>query len=406
MSITSTGENGRVKSLWTSLRNVSEGLVDMRTLPVAIGLILLIVFFSLESDVFLTSRNLTNLLSQSVVTGIMALGLIFVLLVGEIDLSVAAISGVTSVLMAKLIMDFGFPPSVAIAIAFLAGAGIGGLSARWITWMRVPSFVVTLGVGLVLNGVQLALLPETGRYNLLGTGIENVAGTSLKGPPAWIALALLVLVMLTIRFTAYRQRVAAGLAAPFFAAVVLPLLPLLFIGIVGVALLDLHNGVPVPVIIFTALLVVASYLTQETRIGLYLYAVGDNIEAARRSGIRPQAVKLFAFMVAGALAALAGLLASSRILGVSVSSGGGIGGGSLLLESIAAAVIGGVSLFGGKGRVSAAVFGALIIGTVSNGLNLMGVGNEIRLVVTGFLLVLAVSVDRVIERFAGPLSRD
>ena len=181
---------------------------------------------------------------------------------------------------------------------------------------------------------------------------------------------------------------------------------MIVIGGIGVALLDLHNGVPVPVVLFTALLVVAGYLTQETRIGLYLYAVGDNIEAARRAGIRPQTVKLFAFMVAGALAALAGLLAASRILGVSVSSGGGIGGGSLLLESIAAAVIGGVSLFGGKGRVSAAVFGALIIGTVSNGLNLMGVGNEIRLVVTGFLLVLAVSVDRVIERFAGPLSRD
>ncbi len=406
MSIISTGRDSREKSIWAGLRNACEGVLDMRTLPVAIGLVLLIAFFSFQSDVFLTSRNLTNLLSQSVVTGIMALGLIFVLLVGEIDLSVAAISGVTSVLLAKLIMDFGFPPALAVAVAVLVGAGIGGLSARWITWMRVPSFVVTLGVGLVLNGLQLALLPETGRYNLLGTGIENVAGASLKGPPAWIALGLLVLVMAAMRFTAYRQRSTAGLAPSLVTAVVLPLLPLIVIGGIGVALLDLHNGVPVPVVLFTALLVVAGYLTQETRIGLYLYAVGDNIEAARRAGIRPQTVKLFAFMVAGALAALAGLLAASRILGVSVSSGGGIGGGSLLLESIAAAVIGGVSLFGGKGRVSAAVFGALIIGTVSNGLNLMGVGNEIRLVVTGFLLVLAVSVDRVIERFAGPLSRD
>ena len=157
-----------------------------------------------------------------------------------------------------------------------------------------------------------------------------------------------------------------------------------------------------PVIIFLTLLGIMSYVASDTRFGLYLYAIGDNAEAARRAGIKVDRIKMIAFATAGGLAALGGILSASRILGVSVSSGGGVGGGALLLESIAAAVIGGVSLFGGRGKVVGALFGALIIATVSNGLNLMGVANEARLIVTGLLLVIAVSIDRGIERIAGP----
>jgi D-xylose transport system permease protein len=173
--------------------------------------------------------------------------------------------------------------------------------------------------------------------------------------------------------------------------------------LVGVLVfLENQRGLPMPVILFLALLGVMSYITSETRFGTYLYAIGNNAEAARRAGIKVDRIKITAFAIAGCMAAFGGILSASRSLGVSVSSGGGVGGGALLLESIAAAVIGGVSLFGGRGMVVGALFGALIIATVSNGLNLMGVANEARLIVTGLLLVVAVSIDRGIERLARP----
>lgn len=154
-------------------------------------------------------------------------------------------------------------------------------------------------------------------------------------------------------------------------------------------------------LIFAVLLGLGGYVLRETQFGLYLYAVGNSDEAARRAGIKVPRIKTAAFAIAGGIAALAGVIAASRTLGVGVFSGGGVGGGTLLLESIAAAVIGGVSLFGGRGSIHAALLGALVIGTVQNGLNLMGVENEVRLIVTGLLLVLAVSIDKLIEKATG-----
>jgi D-xylose transport system permease protein len=369
---------------------------------VIIGLLALGVFFATRSDVFLTSRNMTNLLVQSTVVGIMALGLMFVLLVREIDLSVAAINGITSVLMAKLIVELGVPVSVAMLAAIVAGAIIGALSARWVTLIGVPSFVVTLGLGLALNGLQLILLPRTGRYNLLGTDVAAIAQISIAGLWAWAVLGVGLFVFAALAIGNLLRRKRAGLDASVLSRLVLPVAAAAIGGAAFVAILDSHQGVPLIVIIFGVLLGIAGYVVNETKFGLYLFAIGNNDEAARRAGINVTLVKTGAFAIAGAVAALAGIVGAARILGVSVSSGGGVGGGALLLESIAAAVIGGVSLFGGRGRVSAALLGALVIGTVSNGLNLMGVENEVRLIVTGFLLILAVSIDRIIERLAGP----
>lgn len=386
-------------------RSLGERLgAELRFVPVALGLVALFLFFASQSDVFLTSRNLNNLLVQSTVTGIIALGLVFVLLVGEIDLSVAATSGVASVLMAKMVVDVGMPIPLAIALALATGAAIGAASGRWITLIGVPSFVVTLGVGLVLNGLQLILLPNTGRYNLLNTGVEKLAATNVSGPVAWLLIAIGVGLFALARVTSFRARVRADLPASFSGGVLIPVA--IVAGLLTVLLLFLENmrGLPMPVILFVSLLGVMSYIASETRFGLYLYAIGNNAEAARRTGIKVDRIKITAFAIAGGLAAFGGILSASRILGVSVSSGGGVGGGALLLESIAAAVIGGVSLFGGRGHVIGALFGALIIATVSNGLNLMGVANEARLIVTGLLLVIAVSIDRGIEKIAGPAS--
>jgi D-xylose transport system permease protein len=377
---------------------------DLRALPIVIGLVALWLFFASQSDVFLTPRNLSNLLVQSTVVGIMALGLMFVLLVKEIDLSVAAINGVTSVFMAKLIVEYGFSPWIAVPIAILIGAGIGSLSARWVTYVGVPSFVVTLGLGLALNGLQLILLPETARYSLNGTGLERIALTNISGPWAWIVLAIGIAAFAALVLSEVAGRRKAGLETPFMQGVVMPIAAAAAFGIVVVAILSAHQGIPLVVLIFAILLGIGGYILKETQFGLFLYAVGNNDEAARRAGVKVPNIKMVAFAIAGGIAALAGVIAASRTLGVGVFSGGGVGGGTLLLESIAAAVIGGVSLFGGRGAIHAALLGALVIGTVQNGLNLMGVENEVRLIVTGLLLVLAVSIDKLIEKATGQQS--
>lgn len=377
---------------------------DLRALPIVLGLVALWVFFASQSDVFLTARNLSNLLVQSTVVGIMALGLMFVLLVKEIDLSVAAINGVTSVFMAKLIVEFGFSPWIAVPIAIMIGAIIGSLSARWVTYVGVPSFVVTLGLGLALNGLQLILLPETARYSLNGTGLEKIALTNIGGIGAWVVLLIGLAVFAALVFSDVSNRAKAGLETPFMKSIVVPIAAAGAFGIVVVAILSAHQGIPLVVLIFAILLGIGGYVLKETQFGLYLYAIGNNDEAARRSGVKVARMKMAAFAIAGGIAALAGVIAASRSLGVGVFSGGGVGGGTLLLESIAAAVIGGVSLFGGRGAIHAALLGCLVIGTVQNGLNLMGVENEVRLIVTGLLLVLAVSIDKLIEKATGQQS--
>lgn len=386
-------------------RSIGEFLTtDVRALPVIIGLVVLWAFFAFQSPVFLSPLNLSNLLLQSTVVGIMAIGLLFVLLVKEIDLSVAAINGVTAVLMAKLIVDFGMSPWASVPLAIVAGALIGAVSARWTTYVGVPSFVVTLGLGLALNGLQLILLPATARYSLMGTGVEQIAQIRIAGVTAWLALVIGLLCYGGLLMAKVASRRRAGLPVSLLGGLAFPLVAAALLGGAAVAILNLHQGIPLIVLIFAVLLGIGGFVLTETRFGLHLYAVGNNDEAARRAGIKVARIKMAAFAIAGGISALAGVIAASRTLGVGVFSGGGVGGGTLLLESIAAAVIGGVSLFGGRGSIHAALLGALVIGTVQNGLNLMGVENEIRLIVTGFLLVLAVSIDKLIEKATGQQS--
>lgn len=376
---------------------------DLRALPVLVALAVLVGFFATQSDVFLSSRNLSNLLVQTVVTGVLALGIVFVLLLGEIDLSVASISGLCAVLMAKLVVESGLPAGLAVLVSILLGAAIGTFTGFWATRFLVPTFVITLGFGLVLNGIQLAILPTSGNIALLGTGIEAIAGTYVTGIWSWLVLVIAIVAVVGLKWSEYGRRVKFELEASLSKSVLIPGVVFAVVATGLVAVLNLNQGIPVPVIIFAALLGLATYVLTQTRFGLHVYATGGNAEAARRAGINTNRVKMLAFALAGGLAALAGIIAASRILGVSVSSGGGIGGGALLLNSIAAAVIGGVSLFGGRGRASAALLGALIIGVVSNGLNLMGVSSDVQLVVTGLLLVGAVTIDRTVERISGPI---
>ena len=391
--------NAKGQSGSTKKNGLLSTLVEFRALPVTMGLLGLVIFFSFQSEVFLSSTNLSNVLVQTIVIGTISLGLVFILLQGEIDLSVAAISGVSSVIMAQLVVYAGFSIWLGIVLAIAVGALIGVLTGWWVTTFKVPSFVVTLGMGLFLNGVQLWILPTSGNINLLGSGVEHIAGGFVTGLWSWgvllIAVALTAVLSIT-RFSGYKR---AGIDVSASKQVLLPVAISAVAGAGFVAVLNSDRGIPVPVIIFGALLGGATYLLSETRFGLHVYAVGGNAEAARRSGINVSRIKITSFAIAGSLSAVAGIIAASRILGVSVSSGGGIGGGALLLNAIAATVIGGVSLFGGRGRASSALLGALVIGVVTNGLNLMGVSSEVQWMTTGLLLIFAVTIDRVVERY-------
>jgi len=366
-----------------------------RVVPVLLMLAAIWAFFAAQNSAFIGNRNLTNLLVQIVVTATIALGIVFVLLLAEIDLSVAANSGASATLTAILVVNHGWPSWLGLLAGLLAGAAIGLVQGAVVTQFGVPSFVVTLGTQLVLLGAILTLLPGgTGQVNLFDTGIATLSSTYLPPALGWLLAVVGVGGFVLLRLLAAREAGRRGLGAGFVRDVVLPGAAVAATAVAAVAVLNSYLGVPLPVVILFALLAVLSYITTQTRFGLHLYAVGANPDAARRAGISVARAKMVAFTIAGTLAALGGILAASRLLGVSASSGTG----TVLLESIAAAVIGGTSLFGGRGSVWDALLGALVIGSISNGLDLLGAPTVVKFVAEGLILVLAATVDAILTR--------
>jgi D-xylose transport system permease protein len=366
-----------------------------RVVPVLLMLAVIWAYFGAQNSAFLSNRNLTNLLVQIVVTATIALGIVFVLLVAEIDLSVAANSGATATFTAVLVVNHHWPSWLGLAAGLVAGAAIGLLQGAVVTQFGVPSFIVTLGTQLVLLGAILKLLPGgTGQVSLFGTGLAKLSSTYLSPGLGWGLMAVGVAVFLALRLLAVREAARKGLHASLLRDVVGPGVAVCTATVVAVAVLNSYLGVPLPVVILFGLMAVFSYLTTQTRFGLHLHAVGANPDAARRAGIGVARTKMIAFTIAGCLAALGGILAASRLLGVSASSGSG----TVLLESIAAAVIGGTSLFGGRGSVWDALIGALIIGSISNGLDLIGAQTVVKYVAEGLILVLAATVDSMLTR--------
>jgi len=366
-----------------------------RVVPVLLMLAVIWAYFGAQNSAFLGNRNLTNLLVQIVVTATIALGIVFVLLVAEIDLSVAANSGATATFTAVLVVNHHWPSWLGLAAGLVVGAAIGLLQGAVVTQFGVPSFIVTLGTQLVLLGAILKLLPGgTGQVSLFGTGLAKLSSTYLSPGLGWGLMAVGVAVFLALRLLAMREAAGKGLNVGLIRDVVGPGVAVCTASVVAVAVLNSYLGVPLPVVILFGLMAVFSYLTTQTRFGLQLYAVGANPDAARRAGIGVARTKMIAFTLAGCLAALGGILAASRLLGVSASSGSG----TVLLESIAAAVIGGTSLFGGRGSVWDALIGALIIGSISNGLDLIGAQTVVKYVAEGLILVLAATVDAMLTR--------
>jgi D-xylose transport system permease protein len=362
---------------------------DPGSLPVLLGLLVIWGVFAYENENFLSARNLTNLVLQIASMGMMSVGVVLVLLLGEIDLSIGAVSGLSAAVMAILNVEHGVGATVSIGSAILVGAAIGGFQGFWFTRFGVPSFVVTLAGLLAFQGALLWVLGSTGTLNVYDTVIAGLAGTFLPRWLGWSFAALGMSAILIAEALSARRRARAGLP-PFSrrtigarVAAVWVLAPTL------VAFLNGDRGVPLALVLLLGVVIAFDFLIRRTRFGRHVFAVGGNAEAARRAGIRADGIRVAVFSLSGALAACGGVLATSRLLAVNQSSGGG----DVLLNAIAAAVIGGTSLFGGQGTVWSALIGALVIGSISNGMDLLAHPASVKFMVTGAALLLAVTLD-------------
>jgi D-xylose transport system permease protein len=360
---------------------------ELGALPVLIGLVLVaIVFQSLNSN-FLTPRNLTNLGLQIAAMATISTGLVLVLLIGEIDLSAGAVSGLCAAVMGVLVERLGLPGPLGLAAAVFAGLVIGLAQGFWISRFKVPSFVVTLAGLLAWQGAQLAVLGSTGSLNLTDRFLVGLCGVFLPtAAGAAVVVAGVGLAGLSMLRARSRHR-AAGLPASRLdlGAQAMGSLAL----VAPIAVFSADRGVPLALVLVVALMAALDFVVRRTRFGRHVLAVGGNAEAARRAGIPIERVRVSVFALGSALAAFGGALAASRLLAVNQSSGSG----DLLLNAVAAAVIGGTSLFGGRGSVWSALGGALAIGAISNGMDLLALASPVKFLVTGAVLLLAVTVD-------------
>jgi D-xylose transport system permease protein len=373
-------------------RRISEG--DLGSLPVVIGLVVIWLIFWRLNPNFLTSRNLTNLVLQIVLYGMISSGVVLVLLLGEIDLSVGAVSGLCAAVMAVLNVKMGQSAQVAVLAGLGAGALIGLFQGVWFTRFHVPSFVVTLAGLLAWQGALLWVLGDTGTVNLNDKFIQGLANTFLDAWQGWaIAVAAVVIFAVATAWEHQRRR-AAGLvvgSAPLLAVQVM-IFGAVMLG--AVAVLNADRGVPSGILILLGFVVVLDYITRRTRFGRHIYAVGGNAEAARRAGINVTGIRLIVFGMCSFMAAAGGIMGASRLFAVNQASGGS----DTLLNAIASAVIGGVSLFGGRGSVWAAPLGALVIGSISNGMDLLALSSSVKFMITGAVLLLAVTIDALSRR--------
>ena len=347
-------------------------------LPVLLGLVVVWAVFAAQNDRFLSARNLTNLVLQIAAMGTMAVGVVLVLLLGEIDLSVGAVSGLGAAAMAVLDVQAGTGPVASLVAGVATGAGIGVFQGLWITRFRVPSFVVTLAGLLAWQGALLRVLGSTGTVNLSDPPLVALAGAFLPPLAGWALGAAGVVAVVVGHVARRRARRRAGLP-PFPArAALVPVAAAVVAVPAVVALLSADRGVPLAVVLLLAFVAGFDLVVRRTRFGRHVLAVGGNAEAARRAGIPVNRIRVTVFALSGTLAACGGLLAASRLLAVNQSSGGS----EVLLNAIAAAVIGGTSLFGGRGTVWSALTGALVIGSISNGMDLLALPSSAKFMVT------------------------
>jgi len=370
---------------------------DVGVMPVVLALILItIVFYKVNSN-FLTAGNFTNLMVQMAGVTTIAIGVVFVLLIGEIDLSIGYMSGIAGVVVAKL----QFPDSswevhgvLAIAVAVLVVALIGLFQGSFVAIIGVPSFVVTLAGLLFWQGVILYSIGDQGVIVIDDSLINNVANYFFSDTAGYLIAAIASGLFLLATCAGVFSRRRHGIYTDNLVLVVAKILGLAAIAFGVVYWANEERGFPVAFLLVIVLLVFWTWIAERTTFGRHVYAVGGNAEAARRAGINVRNIRLIVFMISGAMAGLGGVIFASRLNSVDLNAGGG----TILLDAIAAAVIGGTSLFGGRGRVISALMGSLVIATLANGIDLAGWSSAIKYMVTGAILLAAVTLDTLLRR--------
>jgi D-xylose transport system permease protein len=374
-------------------RRLTSG--ELGSAPVVIGLIVIWGYLQSQNSNFLTSRNFTNLLLQIAATGTIAVGITMVLLLGEIDLSVGSLSGLCAAITVVANVKHGVDPVVSVALGLLVGLAIGVFQGSVFAFFAVPSFVVTLAGLIAWQGEQLNVLGTTGTVNLqYGEGISKLTSTFFSNGTGYLIAAVLVALYLLSTANTYRRQRAAGLETVNVAVVAFKSALIAAAAFIVVGVLNKDRGLPLAVVIFVGFVLFFDYIQRNTLYGRHIFAVGGNVEAARRAGINIKFIRISVFAISGFMAAAGGILAASRLTAANQSSGGG----DVLLNAIAAAVIGGTSLFGGRGSAYSALLGMLVIGSIANGLDLLNKSSATKFIITGAVLLIAATIDALARR--------
>jgi D-xylose transport system permease protein len=385
------GIGGSVRAFWDRIRSG-----DLGSLPVVVGLAIIWTVFQSLNPVFLAPNNLVNLLFDCSTVGVIALGIVCILIVGEIDLSVGSVSGFASALVGVLWVNQGWPVSIAILAALLIGVLIGALYAVLFNRFGMPSFVATLAGLLSILGLQLYLLGSTGSINLpYEAPLVNFGQLLVMPDPVSYALAALPgIVMFVLGSRTAARRREAGLSSQPLTSLLLRCVSVTVVLEFVVYYLNLDRGIPWMFGLFVGLVVVMNYALTRTKWGRQMLAVGGNREAARRAGINVRFIYMTAFMLCSGLAAAGGILSAARLASASQQAGTG----DVNLNAIAAAVIGGTSLFGGRGSAYSALLGIIVIQSIASGLTLLDLSSSLRYMITGAVLAIAVIVDSLARR--------
>ena len=393
------------ESLSTSAANYWSRIKagDIGSLPAILGLIALCAIFGVMSEYFFTNRNFANLLTQAAPVIVIAMGLIFVLLLGEIDLSAGYASGVCGAVLVLAVTNHGLPWYFALLISIVIGGLLGFLMGTLVSRIGIPSFVVTLSAFLAFQGILLLLAGEGGTIPIADKTILAVENSNLTPTQGWILFILLGVVYVLLGLNRINSRHRAGLKSELLSLWLIKTFALLVITGAAVFILNRERGNPpvistrgIPIVapIILAILIAGTFVLGNTSFGRHLYAVGGNAEAARRAGINIKRVRTASFVICSSLAAVAGMFFASRMNSISPSTGGS----STLLYAVGAAVIGGTSLFGGKGKMRDAILGGLVVAVIDNGMGLLGYGAGIQFLVTGAVLLVSASVDAISRR--------
>ncbi len=404
VDIAAAGDTGgigqAVRDYWARVRGG-----DIGSLPAVLGLIALIILFgALEGSTFLSIFNFANLINQSAAIIVLAMGLVFVLLLGEIDLSAGFAAGTCAAVLAVALNSWGLAWPVALLAALLTGAVIGLVIGMLVARLGIPSFVVTLAMFLALQGAMLLIIGEGGTIPIRSDAILVVMNGNMSVVAGWVLAVIIVVGFALSTLLAIRRRRKAGLPAEAMSVWAVKVIALGALIFVATYLLNQERqlpsakvtiqGVPWVVVVILVLLVGLTFILQRTGFGRHVYAVGGNREAARRAGINVKGLMITCFVFCSTLAAIAGVLLASRDNSVSPTTGGA----QTLLFAVGAAVIGGTSLFGGRGKIRDAVIGGLVIAVIANGLPLITQQSGIQFIVTGLVLLVAASVDAISRR--------